>query len=205
MKVISIPNLLREKINSRLEEFSKVPQSLWHREVTLCLLTPQSRPQHAEKCVVLLEQNRFFEGRVTEKEVAEILRSPAHYVRFHNTKAKHVCALRENWQKLFEELRKESAPAKERDLLVKEVKGFGMKEASHALRNIGRRGLAILDRHILKNLHEEKIIEKIPNSLTPNRYIEIEELFRRYADDIGESMDLLDLFFWSKEAGEVFK
>jgi len=37
--------------------------------------------------------------------------------------------------------------------LVKNLTGLGYKEAGHFLRNIGSGKIAILDRHILRNLH----------------------------------------------------
>jgi N-glycosylase/DNA lyase len=69
-----------------------------------------------------------------------------------------------------------------RDWFVRNVKGLGWKEASHFLRNIGYRDLAILDRHILKNLRRHRIIRSLPKSLTPARYQSIERKFRRFAD-----------------------
>ena len=63
-----------------------------------------------------------------------------------------------------------------REWLVKNVKGMGYKEASHFLRNIGKgENLAILDRHILKNLLLLGVIEKIPSSISKRRYYEIEK------------------------------
>ena len=64
--------------------------------------------------------------------------------------------------------------ARER-LFVLDVKGLGMKEASHFLRNVGRgKTIAILDRHILKNLKKYGAIDGVPTSLTKKRYLEIE-------------------------------
>jgi thermostable 8-oxoguanine DNA glycosylase len=44
-----------------------------------------------------------------------------------------------------------------------ECKGHGYKEAGHFLRNIGfDQDLAILDRHILKNLKKLGVIDSVP-------------------------------------------
>ncbi|MFI5201154.1 MAG: DNA lyase, partial [Candidatus Kapaibacterium sp.] len=80
-----------------------------------------------------------------------------------------------------------------------------MKEASHFLRNIGVRGLAILDRHILKHLKRLGVIKLIPTSLTKKRYLEIEKRWKKFADRVGISIDELDLLFWSIETGEIRK
>jgi len=53
-----------------------------------------------------------------------------------------------------------------REWLIRSIRGIGYKEASHFLRNIGLgENLAILDRHILKNLKFFGVIEEIPASL----------------------------------------
>jgi len=81
-----------------------------------------------------------------------------------------------------------------------------MKEASHFLRNIGLgKDLAILDRHILKNLKEYGVINEIPKSITKKVYIAIEDKMREFSKRINIPMDELDLLFWSKETGIIFK
>lgn len=50
------------------------------------------------------------------------------------------------------------------------------KEASHFLRNVGfGENIAILDRHILRNLVKLEVIDELPKTLTPKLYLEIEE------------------------------
>jgi N-glycosylase/DNA lyase len=88
---------------------------------------------------------------------------------------------------------------------VKNVKGLGWKEASHFLRNIGHRNLAILDRHILRNLKRHGVIKSLPKTLTPKRYLVIEQKFMEFSSTIGITMDELDLLFWSRETGEILK
>jgi len=92
-----------------------------------------------------------------------------------------------------------------REWLVGNVNGLGWKEASHFLRNIGHRDLAILDRHILKNLTKHGVLRALPATLTPKRYLAIEAKFARFASAVGLTMDELDLLFWSRETGEILK
>jgi Thermostable 8-oxoguanine DNA glycosylase len=93
-----------------------------------------------------------------------------------------------------------------REWLVKNVLGLGYKEASHFLRNIGRNdGLAILDRHILRNLKRLGVIQSIPKSISRKYYLDIEQRFSKFADDLGIALDELDLVFWSTETGEIRK
>ncbi len=93
-----------------------------------------------------------------------------------------------------------------REWLVENVKGYGYKEASHFLRNIGLGAdLAILDRHILKNLKSAGVIRQIPKSLNRKNYLDVEERMRKFARKVRIPLDHLDLVLWYKEAGEVFK
>lgn len=99
-----------------------------------------------------------------------------------------------------------SSPAAAREWLVENVKGLGYKEASHFLRNIGLgEELAILDRHILKNLLLLGVIAELPRSPTKRLYLEIEKEMAAFSSRTGIPMGQLDLLLWYKEAGEVFK
>jgi N-glycosylase/DNA lyase len=98
-------------------------------------------------------------------------------------------------------------PLERRDWLVREkgIKGLGYKEASHFLRNIGLRGYAILDKHVLNSLAELKIIDdpKPPN--TRSKYLSVEERLREFTAEIGIDFDEMDLVLWSMKTGEILK
>ena len=84
--------------------------------------------------------------------------------------------------------------------------GIGYKEASHFLRNIGYgEDIAILDRHILKNLKLLNVISDIPASLSKKQYLLIEKKMKQFSKKINISLSHLDLLLWYREAGEVFK
>ena len=90
--------------------------------------------------------------------------------------------------------------------VVANIKGLGYKEASHFLRNIGLGGdLAILDRHILKNLALLGVIDEVPASPSKKMYLEIEKKMIDFSREAKIPMSHLDLLLWYKEAGEVFK
>lgn len=200
-----IPPEVRGHIDKTLAQFAEVPASRWHREVTICLLTPQSSPFRAEEAICHLEERGFFNGALGVVDVAEVLRRRESYIRFHNQKAKRVVNLRMQWPSIARILEQGLSPTEEREHLHRLVDGLGMKEASHALRNIGRRNLAILDRHILRRLVEYGVLETFPSHLSNRKYLEIERSFQRYAETIQESMDVLDLFFWWQGTGLIFK
>jgi N-glycosylase/DNA lyase len=86
-----------------------------------------------------------------------------------------------------------------------DVKGLGYKEASHFLRNIGWRGYAILDKHILRTLQECGVIESADPPTTKKKYLAIESRMREFATEIGVDFDELDLLLWSEKTGEILK
>ena len=87
----------------------------------------------------------------------------------------------------------------------KQIKGLGYKEASHFLRNIGLKGHAILDKHVLRCLADLKVIEDPKPPTTRARYIATEEKLRTVARDLKIDFDELDLVLWSMKTGEVLK
>ena len=126
-------------------------------------------------------------------------------VRFYNNKSKYLLEWKDKHEKIIMVITKTKDSYKLREFLVENIKGMGYKEASHFLRNIGRRNLAILDRHILKNLVKYGAMKELLKSMTKKQYFEIEKKFMKFADKIGVPMDELDLLLWSMETGEVFK
>jgi len=192
----------RDAIRTRLDEFSDIAQSEYFYEFVYCLLTPQSSAVNAEKAVRLLRERDFLN---TPTDPEPLLHQEQFYIRFHKTKARHLLTLKEQFSFVARYLMNGSSSYDLREWLVGNVKGFGWKEASHFLRNIGHRNLAILDRHILKNLKRCGVIRRLPASLTPKRYKSIEQKFQRFSENVGIPMDELDLLFWSMETGEILK
>ena len=189
----------RLEIIERLNDFKKLNKKDLFYELCFCLLTPQSKAKNADYCIKEMKKNKFFE---TGADPTLILKQK---IRFHNNKGKYLLEMRVKYSELKNGLSKIKDNKEKRDFLVKNVKGIGLKEASHFLRNTGHENLAILDRHILKNLVKMKAIEELPKSLTKKKYFEIEEKFLEFSDKVGIPMDHLDLLFCSLETGEIFK
>ncbi len=97
--------------------------------------------------------------------------------------------------------------AARRDWLVKEkrIKGLGYKEASHFLRNIGLKGYAILDKHILRSLAELGIIDDPQPPNTRAKYLATEDKLKKLAELTEIDFDELDLVLWSMKTGEILK
>lgn len=175
-------------------------------EIAFCILTPQSKARNAWSAIEKLKENGLlYTGN--EEDIVEYL----NVVRFKNNKAKYLIELRNlmtrNGKLDSKNILKEIGDVFEkRNWILKNIKGMGLKEAAHVLRNLGYgRYLAILDRHVLKNLMELGVIKEIPKTLTPKIYFEIEEKMKEYSKYVNIPMDALDLVFWSQQAGEVFK
>ncbi|HEV8538455.1 MAG TPA: N-glycosylase/DNA lyase [Bacteroidota bacterium] len=195
-------DLKRSAIRLRLAEFKQVHPSEYFYELVYCLLTPQSSAVNAEKAVRLLRQHDFLNADVDPEP---LLHQKEFYIRFHRTKTKNLLELKPHYPEIEMHVLN-GTPAKDlREWLVRNVRGLGWKEASHFLRNVGHENLAILDRHILRNLLRTGVLRTLPKTLTPKRYLAIEEKFLTFARRTGISMDELDLLFWSMETGEIRK
>ena len=200
--------IIKKKIKKALKDFKNTWQSeeLIFEEMCFCILTPQSSAKQAMKAInQLKEHNLLDNGSAKQKEPF------VKNVRFFRTKAKRLVLVQEKFPKnkikkilINEGLPKD--PHKVREFLVNEVNGYGLKEASHFLRNIGfGSDIAILDRHILKNLKKCNIIKEIPKTINKKNYLEIEEKMRVFCKKNKVNFAELDLIFWSNEAGDVLK
>ncbi|MCX7597615.1 MAG: N-glycosylase/DNA lyase [Armatimonadetes bacterium] len=201
---------LKDAIQTRLGEFRRLGDEASDEdlfaELVFCLFTPQSK---ARQCWAAVERLRDC-GLLLCGEACEVA-GQLKGVRFHNTKAANVVALRELFTRdghlaVRETLDRLGEPRAAREWLVANVRGLGYKEATHFLRNIGRAaGMAILDRHILRNLVHLGVIEEMPRSLSRRKYMEIEEAMVDVAQAMGITVEELDLLLWCKETSDLFK
>ena len=132
--------------------------------------------------------------------------------RYPNARSRYVAASREFLEddcnfRIKDRLESFDCRHERRDWLVKEkgIKGLGYKEASHFLRNVGFRGYAILDKHVLNCLAELKIIDDPKPPSTRSKYLMVEEKLRQFASEIQIDFDEMDLVLWSIKTGEVLK
>lgn len=190
-------------IRLRLDEFRAVPRERYFYELCFCLMTPQSSALQCSSVAAELERRGF---RETPFDPAPLLRSwQDGYVRFHNTKARRLLEAREGFASIEEMLDADMEDKPLRNQLATAVRGIGMKEASHFLRNIGRTQLSIVDRHIIRNLLRIGVLEEWPRSISFRRYLDIERRFEDLAFAAGIPADELDLLLWQRETGFVLK
>ncbi len=191
---------VRKTIDGRMKEFVKIGQSeeKIFSELCFCLLTANFQ---AEKSILIQKEieKDFFEA--SEGKLKKKLKELGH--RFWPQRAERIILAR----KKKDELLKVVMLGDEfviRDWIVENVKGIGMKEASHFLRNIGFNDVAIIDFHIVDLLVREGGIESF-KSLNKGKYFEIESVLRDLGEKVGLSLGELDLYLWYIETGKVLK
>lgn len=188
----------KKEIKTKLSEFETLPEPEYLYELFFCILTPQSK---AEKCWQAVEEIKTCE--IEKSRLETCLKTKT---RFHRNKTRYLLEAANKWPTINKLINSNKSPKEIRDNLVIKVKGLGMKEASHFLRNIGKskNSLAILDRHILRKLIELKIINS-EVKLNNKNYIEIENKMKDFSANIKIPLDELDLLFWKIESGRIFK
>lgn len=198
------------EIRARLTEFENIwkgePDARLWEEMVFCFFTGGCSAKMGLRSIeavrpLLLDGNR--------SELAAAL-SGVH--RYPFARAGYIVASREflleNFGlKLREKLASFDDNSARRDWLVKEkrIKGLGYKEASHYLRNIGFRGYAILDKHILRSLSELGIISDPTPPGTRAKYLHVEGKLKDLAKLTEIDFDELDLVLWSMKTGEILK
>ena len=200
----------KDEILKKLKEFKKKideNDKTVFAELAFCICTPQSRATEAWNAIKALSKNGLlYKG--SAEQISQFLKT----VRFGKNKARYIVEARKKFMagrkiRIKQHILSFNNPFDLREFLVKNVRGLGMKESSHFIRNIGlsKNQIAILDVHILRNLKHYNVIRKIPEVLTRKKYLEIEKKMKEFSGRIGIPMDELDLLFWSKETGIIFK
>jgi len=166
-------------------------------ELCFCLLTANFQ---AEKSILIQEKLKddFFSSN--EEELALKLKAEGH--RFWPQRAERIVLAKKNIDELFNILNENEFEI--REWLIENIKGLGMKESSHFLRNIGFRNVAIIDFHIVDLLVSEGVIDR-PKNLNKQVYFEIENILRGLGERVSLSLAELDLYLWCIETGKVLK
>jgi N-glycosylase/DNA lyase len=202
----SINNLKNSKVyhivKTRINEFNEVGKeslNIIFRELCFCIMTANCS---AEKCIEV--QSKIGEGfqKLNYKDLSKRLKMFGY--RFPNIRAEYIVNARKYLEELQQNLDSSTNLNELRDWIVKNIKGIGYKEASHFLRNIGYTGFAIVDFHIIDLLTKFNIIEK-PKTLTKKKYLEIEKILSKIAEELNLNLGELDLFMWYLETGKVLK
>lgn len=191
-------------IDEKMKEFSELGKrdsNELFKELCFCFMTANFSAHGGIKI-----QDAIGDGfaTLTEEELAKRLAELGH--RFPNARAKYVVGSRIHKDNLKQTLDEIPDELTTRNWIVQNIKGLGMKEASHFLRNIGYKNLAIIDFHIVDLLAKHNLIEKPKSrSLTPKKYIEIENVLREISKQTNLNLGELDLYLWYEETGKILK
>lgn len=192
---------IKEIIDQRMKEFESFgseKQDKVFSELCFCLLTANFQ---AEKCIQIQHEMARDFDIIPKEELAKKLKEIGH--RFWPQRADRIVEARECKTELCSMVFKKSGQEM-RDWLVKNVKGLGMKESSHFLRNVGYKDLAIIDFHIIDLLEREGLIER-PKTITPKKYLEIEQVLAKLGKEVELNLAELDLYLWYIETGKILK
>ena len=194
---------LKKIIDSRIKEFEiagKKDCKEIFKEMCFCLMTANFQ---AEKSWLI--QKKIDNGfcSFSQAKLAKALKDLGH--RFPNTRANFISEAQKQSGTIKKTINSFENEYELREWLVKNIKGYGYKEASHFLRNIGYKNLAILDRHIINLMREHNIIKEVPKTLTKNKYLEIEKELNKVAEKTDLSMAELDFYMWYQKTGKILK
>jgi N-glycosylase/DNA lyase len=196
---------LRTMVENRIAEFLKVKEmdtEKWFEELTYCLLTAYSSARMGQLCVdALCDTDILLHGDLDK--IVDTLKTQGH--RFAEKRAGYIVLARELTPTLKETIQSFQDIRAAREWLAKSVKGLGMKESSHFLRNVGYLDVAIIDRHIISNMVDHGILEERPKSVTKRRYLEYEGILAEVARKVDMTLGEMDLYLWYRKTGKVLK
>ena len=218
----------KDKIKERLNQFDKFfnePYSWFYRSGELVLLPVETKDDYRvfeELCFCIFTANTSAEmGAKAVDAVRNVLisgnaldmtRRLEGIYRFNNLRPEFIVHTRNYLSNTLNfRLKDKISSFKNKDelrnffALNKDIKGLGYKEASHFLRNIGFKGYAILDKHIINSLHEFGVLKTSEKSKNNKEYLEIEQKLINFSKDVGIDMNELDLLLWSRKNGRILK
>jgi N-glycosylase/DNA lyase len=207
--VIRLCPVVDERLRDSRRTRQLSEEDLWY-ELSLCLLSSRVPFPIAQAAAEeIRRKNLLLSFPASSQRLASLLNSPLTVegrqvrYRFPNLRAsqlhKNQALIQGAWggitRFLLETTQQSAAGC--RAELVSNVSGFGPKQASMFLRNIHRaEDLAILDSHFLRYLRGQGVISsEEPRTLT--LYERIEERARKYAAEIGYSLECLDIAVWA--------
>lgn len=194
-------NGVSKSIESRYKEFKSFASKSeedWFSELCFCLTTANSSAQMGLKVQDALGFEGFY--NFPQKKLTQKLKGLGY--RFYNKRAEYIALARKHFG-IKGKLEEFGADREKRAYLAENVKGFGFKEASHFLRNTGHDNCAILDRHIIRLMHEHSLIGEMPKYINARNYFSIESALDVFARKAKMNHSLLDLYLWYMKTGKI--
>ena len=194
-KLLEFYEINKSKIRSFISSCNIKNDECLFGELCFCICTPQSRAKNCRDVVNRLKADKkLFTADV--KEMRTYLKG----ARFPDKKAIYIVEAREKLPKIKEMM--SSKPEEFREWLIENINGLGQKESAHFMRNIGFKGLPIIDAHIQNFLRKTGYYDNEAGSLTKKRYMELEEKFLKLAKEVKIPPEELDIAIWLYQSGE---
>lgn len=156
-------------------------------DLCFTILAPQTTFKSNIKAVGALKRVEFYRNDIDIPLLQEIIRP----TRFYRVKADRLLLAKRQFNRILAVIYSNKSSVEKRNALVKMVKGLGMKAASHLLRNMGCKDLAIIDTHVIKYLGCK------PPKNTKD-YLRIEEEFIKIAKHEKITSAELDAIVWKR-------
>lgn len=196
-------NVVEREAKAKLKEFKRIRNSNeLFKEMAFCVFAANSSAEMGLLAVKLLKP-------VLDRGTLDDYKLAVHKkVRFYNKRAEYLFYNKEKIKELninLKDIITTKTPQERREFIRDNFKGFGLKEASHYLRNTGTKGLCIIDKHVLSVMQELKVIEHDEKVLRDEDYYRIEKKIIDFAKENNLDVDVLDLASWSFKTGKIIK
>ena len=189
---------------NKLNSFEK-NKELSHRELleemAFCLFAANSSAKMGIKACELIREHLDSDLETLRGKVHKKVRFYNKRIEYYHYNREYIESNHEDFEKF---LKKFESPLGLRAYINSNLKGFGMKESSHLLRNLGYRGFAIIDKHVL-SVTDEVFGVKLEKPRNEKEYLLAESRLKEIALAHGFDFDVLDLAMWSYRTGEIIK
>jgi len=199
MHELKITRKEREGLKATFKNFGKPKTKVEiFYDLCFCITAPQTTFKNNRKVIDRLQDIGFYYlardiGNFEMEFFLDILKP----VRFYNQKAKYLIEMKRKFDIIYDiVICNECSAYDKREYLVKEVKGLGYKAASHFLRNLGDKDLAIIDTHILKFLGFTTRY-----ATCKYEYLFYEVRFKNIAKAYNLTVAELDALIWQRYSG----
>jgi len=186
----------KERIKEFLAKFEKEQNDMeMFGEMVFCLCTPQSK---AKYCREFVESMKADEDPFS-LELGQ-LRKMMGGIRFADRKSEFIIEAREKFPEIRDRIKTDCPDI--REWLAKNVKGLGLKESAHLLRNLGYKGLPMIDVHVQRFLRKVGMNDIESKGLSKKQYLQLEKNFLELSEKLKIPAEELDIAIWLYESGE---
>lgn len=199
----------KDSIKAQLDEFQEIREKADDRrvfeELTFCILTSAVGPKVGAKSLDAIKDILLVASpEELEEKLTGVHKYPekAYYIVHSRDYLKSEYSLKMN--DLVNSF-KDRLELREFFALNKDIKGLGLTQASHFLRNIGIKGYAILDRNVARLLYNTGVLDNPKPPTTKRKYLEAEEKMQAFADELEIDIEELDMLLWSTKRGYIPK